>query len=55
MTSDVICPHCGALRNPMASTPAWVCPACGRKYYEPVAGGAGGLQWSIKAAGPRQA
>ncbi len=53
MTSDVICPHCGALRNPMASTPAWVCPACGRKYYEPVAGGSGGIAMAHQSRWPK--
>jgi len=35
MNVGTICPHCKHSRTDADdSTPAWVCPACGRKYYE---------------------
>jgi len=32
--TETICPHCGHKREQNATTEAWVCPACGKKYYE---------------------
>lgn len=35
MNVGTICPHCKHSRTDADdSTPAWVCPACGKKYYE---------------------
>ena len=37
MNVGTICPHCKHSRTDADdSTPAWVCPACGKKYYEKV-------------------
>lgn len=47
--SNTICPHCGHNRSNNATSEAWVCPACNKKYYQ-AKGGAGSRQLKIPKA-----